>query len=191
MECPKELLGSYLDNRLDDVAKSRVDQHLEHCTACASELRGLRSLFGLLEPSEVPELDSDFLESVMEMIEREPAPIEIEQLRLKRLGRYLGWGGLALGVGGLAVILLLLWGTIDGWLWGGASWAWSWIVLIVEDSPRLMGLIQQASEIGKILRIVLDSITGNTYLWVAVAAMGLFGWSLLKEIIDDVQDLLG
>ena len=191
MECPKELLGSYLDNRLDDVAKGRVDQHLEHCTPCASELRGLRSLFGLLEPSEVPELDSDFLQSVMEKIEREPAPIEIEQLRLKRVGRYLGWGSLALGVGGLAVILLLLWGTIDGWLWGGVSWAWSWIVLFVEGSPRLIELIQQASEIGRILRILLDSITANTYLVVAVGAMALIGWSLLKEIMDDVHDILG
>jgi anti-sigma factor RsiW len=49
LNCPREEVAAYLDGELDGAALTAFEDHVEHCDACANELRSQRQLLCTLE----------------------------------------------------------------------------------------------------------------------------------------------
>ena len=50
MECErtKELFSGYVDEEIDDILRSDVDNHIEKCSSCKLELARFRQVWGML-----------------------------------------------------------------------------------------------------------------------------------------------
>jgi len=67
MECERtrESLESYAAGRLDPAQASRLEAHLQHCPACAKELRWLRSLKAVVRGVPRPAMPAELRAELM------------------------------------------------------------------------------------------------------------------------------
>ncbi len=191
-KCPKPLLGLYLDGKADAAEKTLVEEHLLGCSSCRQEFRQLKRLFGLLTPADGPEPDPGFLAGVMRALELERTPEELEIERRHRMARYLGWGVSVLGLTGLALLAALFWQGLENALGNAPAWLWTRIVLLNPGGfSSLADWLAGLDDRGKALSMAVNSVAGNSSGWAALAAVGFFGWLMAREIVDDVQRLIG
>lgn len=98
---PQEALHAYLDHELSPSEMEELEQHLEGCEACQSEIAELRGLFALLESVADQALERDL----------RPAVVGRIQGAKRRL-----WQGLAAQAAVLVALLAILWPFLRAWL---------------------------------------------------------------------------
>ncbi len=192
MKCPKHLLGLYLDNKADTEQRTLVEEHLIGCSACREEFRQLEKLFGLLGPGDFPEPEPGFLAGILGALELERTPEELEIQRRRQIARYLGWGVLALGLGGLGLLTAMFWQQLEAAFDNTLSWLLSRLVLFNPAGfSSLAEWLSGLDDRGKALSMAVNSVMGNSSGWASLAAVGFFVWIMAREIVDDVQRLIG
>lgn len=63
-----ELISLYIDNELDNESRNDIEEHIETCESCRSELESLREIVGVLGSIEDVELPSGFKENLHERL---------------------------------------------------------------------------------------------------------------------------
>lgn len=189
MKYQKDLLGLYLDNRLEEWEERRLEEHLRCCPICHGEMVELKNLFAWLRPIDDPAPGNDFAAGLLAAVDKELPPLEFEIRRRQRIARYLGTGAVFLGLGGVALLVALLWSRLSPALWSGLVLLWGKIGLLAPDA--LLAGIDGLMAKGRGLSPVIEAITDDSYLWATLTAAGFFGWIMTKEIIEDVQRLIG
>ncbi|HZW82940.1 MAG TPA: zf-HC2 domain-containing protein [Candidatus Deferrimicrobium sp.] len=188
MKCQKDLLELYLDNRLGEADKVDVESHLGGCSICRGELERLQVVVAMLKTCEPPDLDENFLADVMNAIEALPSPLEVELARRQRVGRFLGFGSSILALGLIIAVLMLFGGYLGAVVWDGIIWLSGIIMLVNLPMPDLLSVW---GSIRRLADIVSDVISGNQFLLPLIAVSGLLVVNMTREIVDDVQQVLG
>lgn len=190
MKCARKLLTLYLDNELSASEKTKVEQHLTECLQCQHKLEEMREVSGLLHKiSPVPEPDQGLLVSILDKVEKEPLPMEIEARRRQQRAFYWGWAGILLGAGGISFLLNLLSGNSGQHFLLGI---WGLLIgFVQQEFPGLTsvvaGLIKSAGD----WNLLADLLQTNSYLLMSLAVVGLLGWLLVQEIANDLQAIMG
>ncbi|SKC89011.1 anti-sigma factor family protein [Maledivibacter halophilus] len=88
MECKEilEKLDMYLENRLNDIEKYRIEKHLEVCSKCSKEYKELKGVFDLLSSHPVVLPPEDFTEKVMNQIKIKSKANNIRTIIIKKWG---------------------------------------------------------------------------------------------------------
>jgi predicted anti-sigma-YlaC factor YlaD len=188
VKCQKDLLDLCLDNRLGKAARTEVELHLGECSICRGELERLQVVVEMLRTCEPPDLDANFLTDVMSAIEALPSPLEVELARRQRVGKFLGFGSSILALGLIITLLMLFRGYLGAVVWDGIMWLSGRIVLGTIPMPDILSVW---GSIRKLTDIVSDVIEGNQFLLPLIAVSGLLLVNMIREIVDDVQQVLG
>lgn len=88
MEC-KEIIGKldrYLENRLNDIEKYKIEKHLERCSKCKSEYEELKEVFDILSNHPIILPPQDFTCRIMNEIKLKTKQNKIEPLMMKKWG---------------------------------------------------------------------------------------------------------
>lgn len=106
MKCAKvrPRLGDHLEGDLDLTTRARVDQHLNDCASCASELRELRSTVAHIRSLPIPDPPSDLANDVMRRIEAGEGRTQPFQAAIRRLLEPVWVAPLAAGIAGFALL---------------------------------------------------------------------------------------
>ena len=126
MNCKKtkELLQLYIDDALTFGEKQQVEQHLEECSVCRTELKSLSATVKLIKSLPEVSTPSNFTKNLMAKISREE--IQIQSSWMDRLKKQvtipgLSFPGLPLSFPGLPLSFPRKWESIFSFRFAGAA----------------------------------------------------------------------
>lgn len=133
-----EMMSEWLDGRLEEARYVALGTHLAECGACAGELQALQALDRLLAAAPRAAAPPQLQARVMARLER--------RTRVQQAAA----GALVLGLGALALVLLMLvplvvWllgtGSLLPALWRSGPQALGQLVALVETAGRVLWLL--------------------------------------------------
>jgi len=150
------LLARYVDGSLGQRERTATNDHLERCGACASFLRDLRSLDGLLTAPPIVEPGGNFTDRVMASVVRAPRPRVVVASWSAVVATYVAFAWITIAaffvLGGPAARASF------GLVFAAIVQVDDLIVMLVAASARLAGARTPAVVAAMIALLVLDTL---------------------------------
>ncbi len=188
MQCRRELLELYIDNRLEATERRELAAHLHICSRCQEELQQVQRVVEMLHGYKTAEPDKQFFADIMRKIECEPSPLVLELHRRRTVGRLLGWASVILAGAVLTRILTLVNGYIGDLVSIGLIKLWNRLMALIAPGADVLGWLQNAKNTAA---LAAGLLAGNQALLLSLAVSCLLVITMTREIVADVQRVFG